>query len=200
MTYLQLKSIHRYAVSPRDFIVEQALPILANGAISLTAEQEDQLQRLVEFDEVQLNRTRQTGTSTLNLAYLMWKVCFSMNELLMLVQPNHSMSVDSARKFSELHAKLPNWIKPKMSLSTKRCAEFSSTGVTVLFSPLSSNMMRGRTLSTVIFDLAQPYDKKVFDDVLCDALPALACNPKSKLLIIKDKTCDLHTRFTAESL
>lgn len=198
MTYLQLKSIHRYAVSPRDFIVEQALPILANGATSLTAEQEDQLQQLVEFDEILLNTTRQTGTSTLNLAYLMWKVCFSMNELLMLVQPNHSMSVDSARQFSELHAKLPNWVKPKMSLSTKCCAEFSSTGVTVLFSPLSSNMMRGRTLSTVIFDLAHVYNQVTFDEVLSCTLPALACNPKSKLLIIKDKTCDLHTRFTAE--
>jgi hypothetical protein len=59
-------------------------------------------------------------------------------------------------------------------------------------------MMRGRTLSTVIFDLAHVYNQVTFDEVLSCTLPALACNPKSKLLIIKDKTCDLHTRFTAE--
>jgi N12 class adenine-specific DNA methylase len=200
MTYLQLKSIHRYAVSPRDFIIEQALPILTNGATTLTAEQEEQLQRLVEYDEVLLNTTRQTGTTTLILAYLMWKACFSMNELLMLVQPNHSMSVDSARNFSELYNKLPNWVKPKMSVSTRQSAEFSSTGVKVLFSPLLPNMMRGRTLSTVIFDLAHLYNQVTFDEVLRCTLPALACNPRSKLLITKDKNCSLHTRFTTESL
>jgi len=127
-----------------------------------------------------VNKSRQTGISTLAAAYCLWAITFFKNKLIMVISRNDKEAIAFVEKVKLAYDRLPNWMKHKEEKRNEHALHLS-TGSRVEAEASGKNAGRSRSMFMLILDEAAFIDK--IRSIQKAALPALS-RGNGRLLVI----------------
>ena len=155
-TQKQFNEYTKCANNPRYFI-ENYVKLKSTSGTSDFNLNETQLLLLVDLvAEYSSTREvdRQKGTTSLNLAYILWKAIFVDNYSSLVLSMNESNNERCGDIFYHMYALIPCWMKPPIATSSDtRCHHLAlSNGSNVRFSLSGSDDFRGLSFNGVYVD------------------------------------------------
>lgn len=128
------------------------------------------------------NVSRQAGTTTAALSYILWYSLFNCDKKIGLVGPNFQRSISLLQRLLDAYYSLPDFLK--MGIENKRTTEFVrlSNRVTIHAVPLSSAATRGMSISLLYVDDAAFCKDDSFKNFMQSVWPSML-SPDSKIII-----------------
>lgn len=154
-TQKQFNEYTKCATNPRYFIENYVKlnSILGTVDFKLNETQLMILADLVAEDYSTREVDRQQGTTSLNLAYILWKSIFVDNYSSLILSMNKRNNERCGDIFYYMYALLPLWIKPTAKTSDRRCHKLTlSNGSNVRFSLSGSDDFGGLSFNGVYVD------------------------------------------------
>lgn len=127
-----------------------------------------------------VNKSRQTGISTLAAAYALWAITFYKNKLIMVISRNDKEAIAFVEKIKLAYDRLPKWMQHKIEKRNEHALHLS-TGSRVEAEASGKNAGRSRSMFMLILDEAAFIDK--IRSIQKAALPALS-RGGGRLLVI----------------
>ena len=154
-TQKQFNEYTKCATNPRYFIENHVKLKSISGTVDfkLNETQLMILADLVAEDYSTREVDRQQGTTSLNLAYILWKSIFVDNYSSLILSMNKSNNERCGDIFYHMYALLPLWMKPIATSSDTRCHHLNlSNGSTVKFLVSGSDEISGLSFNGVYVD------------------------------------------------
>lgn len=162
----QLQEIVRCSKDPRYFIdTYLTIQTGAGGTVPFTMRsyQQTQLRAFAQFSTFCL-QPRQSGATSIPLAYQLWEALFTSNTQHGAAFVKHVQAVEGMRLLQYWLDNLPTWLKPSTRNRNQSNLEFDNSS-RIFCGIIGPNFSRGRSWSTVFADclsFAKPMDQEDF--------------------------------------
>lgn len=126
-------------------------PVRGLTNITITSRVEDIIGSYCSNTRILQSCERNTGNTTLALAYLLWKSIFHGNKALAFLTDNLASVSETKNKFMVMYNALPIWLAPKVIFNSRQEVMFEHY-TSVLFGVTNISSLKGITVNTVIVD------------------------------------------------
>ena len=132
---------------------------------------------------------RQSGKTTLEIAFILWSAMFSTNNVIALVGMNHDAVTSILKRILFAFDELPDYLKVGLVSISKDRLAFSNGSYIIVCSSNSIYSLRGMTINTLVVDEAGFVNNP---DLWIILMPVLLCHLKSKMFIVGTQNGKTH--------
>jgi len=203
-TQKQFIEYTKCATNPRYFIENYVKLKSISGEIDLKLNETQLilLEDLVSEHSSARKVDRQKGTTSLNLAYILWKSIFVDNYSSLILSRNERNNEMCGDIFYHMYASVPFWMKPTATTSDTRCHHLTLVnGSRVRFSVSGSDKIRGLSFNTVYVDseLAKQSHNENLKDIVNEYLFEYN-TPETRNCIVNDVKDYILKSMTIEDI
>lgn len=126
---------------------------------------------------------RQCGKTTIIAIYILWYMIFNPDRCVALVTNKLAMGAEILARIKEMHAMLPDFIRPTVIKNTKEYFKFENRTAVIVISS-HSNSIHGRSIDLMVIDEAAFITKSTFEDFIRSVFPTQAGCPHSQMIMI----------------
>lgn len=185
MTFTQLQ-IDEFVICRNDpiYFIEKYVKVYCpDGLVSvqLSGAQKDIIRRM-ELDRMVAEiMERQTGKTTVALAYIAWFITFHSYKVVAIVAFKASFAKDILRKLREIIDMLPDYMRPGYVRNNVTTIELEN-GCQVFSTGVDSSALKGRAVSLLYLDEPEFFPKRAKQEFLNSVLPTVLSGRYGKLL------------------
>lgn len=126
---------------------------------------------------------RQCGKTTAIAIYILWYMIFNPDRCVALVANKLAMGTEILARIKEMHAMLPDFIRPTVIKNTKEFFKFENHTAVLVISA-HSNSIHGRSIDLMVIDEAAFITKSTFEDFICSVFPTQVSRPDAQMIMI----------------
>ena len=142
------------------------------------------LARIHKNKKVLINKTRQTGCSIINCAYILWYSIFNSNRVSVILAPNLSISESLLDIIREMNNQLPELFKQTLVVNNVREIRFYNGSIIKATSIHNSlNQLRGYSINHLYIDEITFIDSEKLKILFSSILPVIFSINNSKLIL-----------------
>lgn len=153
--------------------------------------QRDLLKKFVETGKIEYTGKRnhiiigprQCGKTTAIAIYILWYMIFNPDRCVALVANKLAMGTEILARIKEMHAMLPDFIRPTVIKNTKEFFKFENRTAVLVISA-HSNSIHGRSIDLMVIDEAAFITKSTFEDFICSVFPTQVSRPDAQMIMI----------------
>jgi len=155
------------------------------------------LARIHKNQRINIRSSRQVGTTTINLAYILWKSIFNRDLTIMVGGYNISHGQTLLSMIKDMHNRLPEYMKRTVTTNnSKKLTLDNGTSIRIFPTNNASHYLRGYSINYLYTEFL-PTSNNI-DDFFNHILPVMYSLRSSKIILVnvESKVCRKLSQFT----